>query len=151
MDLPDTILGDLDFVVGSVHSAFRQDEGTMTERVISAIHNENVDAIGHPTGRLIQKRRPYALNLEKVLEAAADQGVMMEINAYPERLDLDDVNCRAAMQQGIMISIGTDAHAPNQMEFLPLGVSVARRGWLRKEDVANTLNAKDLLRRLERA
>ena len=151
MDLPDTILGELDFVVGSVHSAFRQDEGTMTERVISAIHNENVDAIGHPTGRLIQKRRPYALNLEKVLEAAAQQGVMMEINAYPERLDLDDVNCRAAMEQGIMISVGTDAHAPNQMEFLPLGISVARRGWLKKEDVANTLTAKGLLRRLERA
>ena len=85
------------------------------------------------------------------MEAAAEQDVMMEINAYPERLDLDDVNCRAVMEQGIMISIGTDAHAPNQMEFLPLGVSVARRGWLRKEDVANTLNAKNLLRRLERA
>jgi len=150
MDLPDSLLGDLDFVVGSVHSAFRQDIETMTDRVVKAIHNEHVDCIGHPTGRLIQKRRAYELNLERVFEAAAEQGVMMEINAYPERLDLDDVNCRAAMERGIMIVIGTDSHAPNQMEFMPLGVSVARRGWLEAKNVANTYSVGNLIKHLER-
>ncbi|MGD2142643.1 MAG: DNA polymerase III, partial [Candidatus Bathyarchaeota archaeon] len=102
------------------------------------------------TGRLIQKRRPFNLDLERIFETAAEQGVMMEINAYPERLDLDDVNCRAAMEQGVMMVINTDSHAPNQMEFMSLGVSVARRGWLEAKDVANTLTAKDLLKLLEK-
>jgi DNA polymerase (family 10) len=150
MDLPDSILKDLDFVVGSVHSAFRQDIDTMTDRIIRAIHNENVDCIGHPTGRLIQRRRAYTVNLEKVFEAAAEQGVMMEINAYPERLDLDDVNCRAAIEQGITVAIGTDSHAPNQMEFMPLGVSVARRGWLEAKNVANTFSVGELRKLVER-
>jgi len=150
MDLPASVLGDLDFVIGSVHSTFRQDVETMTERVLTAIHNEHVDCIGHPTGRLIQKRRPYTNNLERVFEAAAQQGVMMEINAYPERLDLDDVNCRAAMEQGVTMVIGTDSHAPNQMEFMPLGVSVARRGWLEAKDVVNTRSSEELLRLLSK-
>ena len=150
MDLPDSLLGDLDFVVGSVHSAFRQDIDTMTDRILKAIHNENVDCIGHPTGRLIQKRRAYTVSLGRVFEAAAEQGVMMEINAYPERLDLDDVNCRAAMEQGVSIVIGTDSHAPDQMEFMPLGVSVARRGWLEAKNVANTYSLKELERLLSR-
>ena len=146
MDLADSSLADLDFVVASVHSGFKNDEETMTSRMISAIHNEHVDAIGHPTGRIIQKRKPYPLDLDRVLEAAAAQHVAMEINAYPERLDLDDVSCRKAMEAGAIMSIGTDAHALNQMEFLPLGVSVARRGWLAAKDIANTKTAKELLR-----
>lgn len=146
MDLADSSLADLDFVVASVHSGFKNDEETMTSRMISAIHNEHVDAIGHPTGRIIQKRKPYPLDLDRVLEAAAAQHVAMEINAYPERLDLDDVSCRKAMEAGVVMSIGTDAHALNQMEFLPLGVSVARRGWLAAKDIANTRTAKELLR-----
>ena len=146
MDLADSSLADLDFVVASVHSGFKNDEETMTSRMISAIHNEHVDAIGHPTGRIIQKRKPYPLDLDRVLEAAAAQHVAMEINAYPERLDLDDVSCRKAMEAGAVMSIGTDAHALNQMEFLPLGVSVARRGWLAAKDIANTKTAKELLR-----
>jgi len=150
MDLEDSVLGDLDFVVGSVHSAFRQDVDTMTDRILKAIHNEHVDCIGHPTGRLIQKRRAYDVNLERVFEAAAEQGVMLEINAYPERLDLDDVNCRAAMERGVTLVIGTDSHAPNQMEFMPLGVSVARRGWLEAENVANTLPLRELRKLLAR-
>ena len=150
MDLEDSVLGDLDFVVGSVHSAFRQDVDTMTDRILKAIHNENVDCIGHPTGRLIQKRRAYEVNLERVFEAAAEQGVMLEINAYPERLDLDDVNCRAAMEQGVTMVIGTDSHAPNHMEFMPLGVSVARRGWLEAENVANTLTLGEFWKLLAR-
>jgi len=146
MDLSDSSLADLDIVVASIHSGFKNDEETMTNRVISAIHNEHVDIIGHPTGRIIQKRKPYPINLDKVIEEAAAQHVALEINAYPERLDLDDVSSRKTMEAGALVSIGTDAHALNQMEFLPLGVSVARRGWLTAKDVANTWTAKELLR-----
>ena len=149
LDLAQSVLRELDFVVASVHSGFKADEEQMTARVVSAIHNDHVSAIGHPTGRLIQKRQPYALDLDEVFEAAAAQGVMMEINAFPDRLDLDDVNSRAAMEQGVRMSIGTDAHAVNQMEFLPLGVSVARRGWLEEEHVVNTLTTTKLLKALE--
>lgn len=146
MDLTDSSLADLDIVVASIHSGFKNDEETMTNRMISAIHNEHVHIIGHPTGRIIQKRKPYPLNLDKVIEEAASQHVALEINAYPERLDLDDVSSRKTMEAGALLSIGTDAHALNQMEFLPLGVTVARRGWLTTKDVANTRTAKELLR-----
>jgi len=150
LDLPDSVLKDLDFLVASVHSGFRSDEREMTERVIRAIHNDHVSAIGHPTGRLIQRRNPYAINLEEVFVAAASQGVMMEINAFPDRLDLDDVNSRAAMERGVMMAISTDAHSPVQLDFLHMGVSVARRGWLEAKDVANTLSLKELLRVADR-
>jgi len=150
LDLPDSVLRDLDFLVASVHSGFRSDEREMTERVIRAVHNDHVSAIGHPTGRLIRKRQPYAIDIVEVFEAAASQGVMMEINAFPDRLDLDDVNCRTAMERGVMMSIGTDAHALNQLDFLSMGVSVARRGWLEAKDVANTLSLKELLRAVDR-
>ncbi len=150
LDLPDSVLKDLDFVVASIHSGFKADERQMTERMIRAIHNDYVSAIGHPTGRIILRRRPYALNLDKVFEAAAEQEVLMEINAFPNRLDLNDVNAKAAKEHGIVMSIGTDAHAPNHMEFLNLGVAVARRGWLEPGDVINTLPVDELLRKLER-
>jgi DNA polymerase (family 10) len=151
LDLPDSALEGLDFLVASVHSGFRATEEEMTERIITAIHNDHVSAIGHPTGRLIQKRMPYELNLERMFEAASTQGVMLEINAFPDRLDLDDVNSRAAMERGVTMSIGSDAHTAGQMDFVPLGVSVARRGWLEAKDVANTLPLRDLLRRLGRS
>jgi len=150
LDLPDRALRDLDFLVASVHSGFKATAEEMTERIVAAIHNDYVSCIGHPTGRLIQKRQPYELNLREVFDAASAQGVMMEINAFPDRLDLDDVNSRAAMEKGLVMSIGTDAHTLGQLDFLPLGVSVARRGWLKAEDVANTLSAKELLKKLRR-
>ena len=140
----------MDYVVGSVHSGFKSSESQMTERVITALHNDYISTLGHPTGRLIQRRQAYALNLEKVFEAAAAQRVMMEIDSFPDRLDLNDVNCRAAKDKGVTMAMGTDSHAPNQIEFLLLGVGVARRGWLEKGDVINTLSAKDLLRKLRR-
>jgi DNA polymerase (family 10) len=146
MDLSDSSLVDLDFVVASIHSGFRNDEETLTNRMISAIHNEYVHAIGHPTGRIIQKRKPYPLNLDKVIEETTAQHVALEINAFPERLDLDEVSSRKTMEAGALVSIGTDAHALNQMEFLSLGVSVARRGWLTTKDVVNTRTTKELLR-----
>jgi len=150
LDLPDSVLRYLDFVVASVHSAFRMSEEEMTERVITAMHNPHVSTIGHPTGRLIQRRSPISMTLDRLFEEAADQGVMMEINAFPDRLDLDDVNCRTAMERGITMSIGTDAHAPNQLDFMAMGVSVARRGWLEPKNVVNTLPLEELRSSLKR-
>jgi len=150
LDLPDSTLAELDFVVASVHSGFRATEEQMTERIISAIHSNHVSSIGHATGRLIQRRMPYAVNLERVFDAAASQGVMIEINAFPDRLDLNDVNSRAAMEQGVTMSIGTDAHATGHLDFMEMGVSVARRGWLEAVNVANTLSVDELLRKLKR-
>lgn len=150
LDLSDSVLKDLDFVVASIHSGFKVTAEKMTKRITSAIHNDYVSTIAHPTGRLIQRRQPYHLNLDEVFTAAAEQRVMMEINAFPDRLDLNDVNCRTAMEHGVTMSIGTDAHAVHQLEYLTLGVSVARRGWLESKHVANTLKADKLLRRFKR-
>jgi len=102
--------------------------------------------LAHPTGRLIQRRSPYALDLDAVFMAAAERGVMMEINCYPERLDLSDVDSRRAKEHGVRMTLGTDAHTPSELEFLPLGVAVARRGWLEASDVANTLSVDELLK-----
>ena len=146
LDLNDEILRELDWVIASIHSGFRQDSKTITKRLIDAIHNDYVNTIGHPTGRLIQRRQGYPLDLDSVLEAAASQDVMMEINCYPDRLDLSDVNSRRAKEYGVMVSLGSDAHVPSEMEFLPLGLSVARRGWLEAEDVVNTYEVDELLR-----
>lgn len=150
LDLSDNILKDLDFVVASIHSGFKGTPEKMTDRLITAIHNEYVSSIGHPTGRLIQRRLPYQINLEEVFIAAAEQKVMMEVNAFPNRLDLNDVNSRTAKEHGIMLSIGTDAHVIEQIKYLNLGVAVVRRGWLKSDDVANCLNINELLRRVKR-
>lgn len=148
LDLSSSILRDLDLVIAAIHSGFKSDEKQMTERLIKAIHNDHVSAIAHPTGRIIQRRRGYPLDLDRVLEEASRQGVMMEINAFPDRLDLDELNSRRAGEMGVALYIGTDAHTPSQMDFLPLGVAVARRGWLEAGRVANTLDAGGLLRRI---
>lgn len=145
LDYSDDTLSQLDFVIASVHTGFQNDEDKLTQRVIDAIHNPYVKAIGHPTGRLIQRRSEYALDLDRVFEAAAEQNVFMEINASPSRLDLTEVNARRAKEMGVKLSLGSDAHNVPQMEFLPLGVAVARRGWLTKEDVVNTWELEKVL------
>jgi len=149
LDLPDRSLRDLDFVVASIHSGFKATPEKMTERLVSALHNEYVSTIGHPTGRVLQRRPDYTFDMARIFETASEQGVMMEINAYPDRLDLNDVNCRAAMEKGVTLSIGTDSHSPSHMDFMEMGVSVARRGWLKKEDIINTLSIKDLMKALK--
>lgn len=138
LDYKDDVLSKLDWVVASIHTGFQNDEQKMTDRLVSAIHNPYVRAIGHPTGRLIQRRRPYALNLDRVIETASEQNVFLEINCSPSRLDLKDVDARRAKEIGVKLTLGSDAHSVPQMEFLTLGVAVARRGWLSKEDVANS-------------
>lgn len=138
IDLPDSVLADLDVVVASVHSGFRQPEREMTERVVTAMHNDHVDIIGHPTGRILLAREPYRIDLAAVFEAAAALGVLLEINAFPGRLDLSDVNARPAREAGVRFSLGSDAHSRENLRYMELGVATARRGWLTADDIANT-------------
>jgi DNA polymerase (family 10) len=138
LDLADAALEALDFVVASIHSAFDLSSEAQTERVLRALQNPCVDVLGHPTGRRIGRRRPMALDLEKVVQAAADNGVMLELNAQPERLDLDDVASHAAAERGVKIVISSDAHSVAELRFMRWGVDQARRAWLRRADVANT-------------
>jgi DNA polymerase (family 10) len=146
LDYSDDILEKLDWVVASIHVGMQREEEIITNRILNAIQNPYTKVIGHPTGRLIQKRNPYEVNLDRVFEAAANQNVFMEINCSPSRLDLKDVDARRAKESGVKMAIGTDAHSTSQMEFLPLGVAVARRGWLEPEDLVNTWKLDKILR-----
>lgn len=139
LDCPEEILKGVDLVIASVHSAFKQDSETMTARIISAVEDKNVDIIGHLTGRLINHREAYALDLEKVLDASARCGTILEINASPERLDLNDANARRAKEKGIKMAVNTDAHDLKRMDEMSYGVAVARRAWLGPDDIVNTM------------
>ena len=147
LDIDDKVLESLDWVVASIHSGFKMEVEEITDRFVTAIHNSNVRAIGHPTGRLIQRRSPYSVDLDTLFQEASEQGVYMEINCYPDRLDLSDVNSRRAKEMGVCMTLGSDAHSPSEMEFLPLGVSVARRGWLEKRDVINCRKIEDVMKK----
>jgi len=149
LDLGDDLLEDLDVVVASVHSGFKQSEEKITDRVLSAMHNDYVDIIGHPTGRIINKREPYQIDLPKVFEAASELGVFMEINAFPDRLDLSDSNLFEARDYGVKFSINSDAHSMHHLRYMEFGVATARRGWLEKKDVINTLSLKELRKLIE--
>ena len=149
LDYKKDILEQLDFVLIAIHSGFKQDEATMTNRIISAMRNKYVHMFAHPTGRLLQKREPYMVNMDKIIEEASRIGTFLEINANPQRLDLPDIYCRKAKEKGVLMGIGTDAHALEQMEYLSLGIWVARRGWLESRDVLNTLSYKQLMKILQ--
>lgn len=138
LDLAHDCLAELDYVVASVHSAFNQDETQMTDRLLRAIECPYVDAIGHPTGRLILRREPYRFDTDRVFSAAATAGVAMEINSQVDRLDLDEVQARHAHTHGVRVIIASDAHSPAALGVLRWGVSVARRAWLEASDVWNT-------------
>lgn len=150
LDYSDDLLARCDVVVASVHMGVQQTERAITGRLISAIENENVDIIGHPTGRIIDQREPYEIDMQAVLEAAARTNTALEINSYPSRLDLSDVNARAAKEMGVRMSINSDAHDPEQLQTMKYGVNVARRAWLEKKDVLNALSLKELLSELKR-
>ena len=138
LDYEDELLGELDWVIASVHTAFGIGEQAMTERMIAAIEHPLVDAIGHPTGRLLERREPYPIDLEAVFAAAAKAGTMLEINANPDRRDLSDVHARAAAAAGVTIVINSDAHRIDTLRNMRWGIATARRAWLRAGDVANT-------------
>jgi DNA polymerase (family 10) len=150
LDLKDDILKECEVVLASVHSRFNMEEEEMTRRVIKAIKNPNVKILAHPTGRLILEREPFKINLKEVIQAAIDQGVAVEINAYPDRLDLKDVDARMARDLGARLAINTDAHSAPQLEVMKFGVFTARRGWIEAKDVINTLPLEGLLKTLRR-
>jgi len=145
LDLSNDILKDFDFVVASIHSGFKQDEKQIMKRVSNAMHNDHVRAIGHPTGRIINKREPLKLDLISLFKLATELDIFLEINAFPDRLDLSDINCFKARDHDVKLYIGTDAHSVNQLQFMEYGVSVARRGSLEANKLLNSLDLKDLL------
>ena len=145
LDYPDEILEKLDIVAASVHSGFNMDETTMTERIISAIESKFVHILSHPTGRILTRRDPYQVNIDAIIDAAAENNTALEINAYPDRLDLKDTHARQAKESGVMLAINTDAHNTNDLELLIYGIYTARRGWLEKKDILNTLPLEKLM------
>jgi DNA polymerase (family 10) len=151
LDYEDDLLSRLDWVIASVHTSFRLPQDEQTARIVAACEHPWVDCIGHLTGRKIERRPPYALDVEAVIEAAARTGTMLEINSSPDRRDLIDVHARAAAAAGVPIVINTDAHKPSDFDYLRYGVATARRGWLTKADVANTRTWKQFARLRKRA
>jgi DNA polymerase (family 10) len=139
LDYEDELLAQLDWVIASVHTSFGMSEQAMTERMTAAAEHPLVDAIGHPTGRLIERREPYALDVHALIDAAARTGTMLEINANPDRRDLSDVHARAAARAGARILIDSDAHSVERFDVMRWGIATARRAWLQAGDVANTL------------
>ena len=150
LDYPDEFLASLDLVLASLHTSLRQPREKVTERLLNAIRNPHVDIIGHPTGRLIPEREGADLDMDAVLNAAAETGVALEINAHPSRLDLDDVYARRARELGIPISINTDSHSEEDFDNLFYGVATARRAWLTKADVINCWSPDRLLKWLKK-
>lgn len=144
LDLPDDVLAGADWIVASIHYGQNQPREQITGRMLEAIANPNVSAIAHPTGRIINRRKPYELDFEKILDAAAEHGKLLELNANPARLDLDDIHCAAARERGIPIVISTDAHTVGELDHLKCGVLQARRAGLTKADVANTRSWAEL-------
>jgi DNA polymerase (family 10) len=145
LDYPDELLAELDVVIASLHSGLNQPRERVTERLLMAIRNPHVDMIAHPTGRLFPDRPGADLDMEAVLQAAAEHHVALEINAHPSRLDLDDVYARAAAERGVLLSINTDAHREEDFDTLRYGVAVARRAWLTASQVINTWPPQRLL------
>ncbi len=150
LDLPDHVLAKLDVVVASIHSAFRQDRETMTKRIVRALSNRYVRVLGHPTGRLLGEREPFEFDFDQVLYAARQNGAALEVNATPSRLDLNDAHARRAKEAGVPLVINTDTHTIANFDHITLGVATARRGWIEKTDVLNTLPLAALLQRLAR-
>ena len=145
MDYPDDILAEFDIVIAAIHTGFKQAKQQITKRLVRACKNKNVDIIAHPTGKLWGTRDPYEIDFEEFFKAASDYGIVLEVSAYPLRLDLNDVNCRKAKEKGIKMAVSTDSHNTDQLKFMPLGVATARRGWLTKDDVINSLSGDELL------
>jgi DNA polymerase (family 10) len=150
LDLPDSILSRLDVVVASVHSFFDLAREAQTDRVVRAMENRHVSILGHPTGRLIGEREPYDIDMDHVISAAHDLGCYLEINAEPDRLDLNDIHAHAAKSKGVKVAVSTDAHSVNGFQYMRFGIDQARRGWLTADDVINTRSLAKLRKLLKR-
>ena len=146
IDIKDETLAKLDYVIAGVHSNFKMEKEKMTERIIRAIKNPNVDIVSHPTGRILKKRDEYQIDFDKILRVAKETGTILEINSFPERLDLKDQNIRRAKEAGVKMAINTDTHHKDQLRFMEFGVAQARRGWATAEDIINTQPLEKLLK-----
>jgi DNA polymerase (family 10) len=151
LDLSDSVLAEMDIVIASVHSQFNQEPAKMTDRLIKAIENPNTSIIGHPTGRLLLRRDAYPFDMDAILKSAAKNKVAMELNAYPDRLDLNDRHLRMAKERGVKIVINTDSHHTSHMEKIRYGILQARRAWLTKDDVLNTRSVERIARAMKHA
>lgn len=150
LDIKNEVLAELDVVGIAVHSHFNLPRREMTERIKRAMRNPHADILFHPTGRVIQKREPYDVDMDEIIRTAKETGTVLEVDAYPNRLDLKDEHVRKAIEAGVKLVIDSDAHSVNHMRFLEFGVAQARRGWARKNDILNTLPEKDFIRSLKR-
>jgi len=150
LDLSDDVLAQMDVVIASVHSVFNQEPAKMTDRLLKAVSNPNTSIIGHPTGRLQLRRDAYEFDMDAVLTAAAKNKVAMELNSYPDRLDLNDVHLRQAKQRGVKIVINTDSHHTSHLDKIRYGILQARRAWLTKNDVLNTLAVEQFAKAMKR-
>jgi len=144
LDLPDNILAQLDVVIGAVHSSFDLTRAKQTRRILRAMDNPNFTLLAHPSGRLIDRRAPYDVDMTRIIRHARERGCFMELNAHPERLDLLDTHCQLAREEGVLISINSDAHSIADLDNLRFGIGQARRGWLEKQDVLNTRPLSEL-------
>lgn len=150
LDLPDNVLSRLDLVVGAVHSGFHLSRAKQTERIVRAIQRPYFTLLAHPSGRLIQRREPYDVDMLRIIREVKQRGCFLELNAHPERLDLLDTQCQMAKDEGVLISINSDAHSVYDFANLRFGIGQARRGWLEKDDVLNTRDLKALRPLLKR-
>ncbi|MBM3246712.1 MAG: DNA polymerase/3'-5' exonuclease PolX [Candidatus Omnitrophica bacterium] len=150
LDYPDEALKEFDIVVAAIHSGFKQSKEQLTRRLVRACQNKYAHILAHPTGRLWGTRDAYEVDLEEVFKSAKQTNTALEINAFPRRLDLNDLNCRRAKEMGVKLAIDTDAHITEQLEMMKLGISVARRGWLSPGDVINTLTLEELLKAIKK-
>ena len=150
LDLPDAVLAELDFTVCAVHYRFDLSKKKQTERILRAMDNRHCNILAHPTGRLINRREPYAIDLERIMQAASERGCILELNAHPDRLDLDAAACQMAKSKGVRIAVSTDAHGSGDLRFMRCGIDQARRGWLAADDVINTRKLEDLRKLLAR-
>jgi len=150
VDIKDEVLEKMDYVIAGVHSSLKMPRKEMTERIIKAMNNKNIDIISHPTGRLILKRDEYQVDLEKMLKIAKETGTILEINSWPERLDLKDIYIKMAKRIGVKMIVNTDSHQKDQMRFMEFGVAQARRGWAEKSDIINTNSVEELLKYIKK-
>lgn len=144
LDLPDTVLGELDLVIGAVHSNFRLSRAQQTERILRAMDRPHFTLLAHPTGRLLDTREPYDVDMPRIIRKARERGCFLELNAHPERLDLLDVYCQMAREEGVLVAINSDAHGTGDFANLDYGVGQARRGWLERRDVLNSRTLRQL-------
>ncbi len=151
LDLPDDVLKELDLVTASVHYNLKLSKKKQTKRVLRALDNPHLNILGHPTGRIINERKPYDIDLKEIMKAAKANGCYLEINAQPHRLDLSDIHAKMARDMGLKLAISTDAHSPSDMDNISYGIGQARRGWLEKKDVLNTYAWSDLKKMLNRS